>query len=100
MLIYFNEDFRDWEEFTGKDNPENPQFLSITTHLPSINWWHVAQSYLIVIFTKSSFFREAFRIFVSKLEKNTASSRKKHKIFPLLFSFFSDLNKGSDKIPM
>merc|ERR1711879_854950 len=63
----------------------------LTDEIKGIHWWHVAEIYLVSLFSKSSCFRQCFREFAERLEKNEKNYRKKHKILPLLFSFVSKL---------
>ena len=91
-----------WKLFYGKNVKDGDvsSFGSLIAPLERIGWSHIAQTYLIILFTKCNFFRDAFRSFTQKLEKNAGSSRKKHKIFPILFSFFSELASYKEKFPM
>ena len=99
MVIDFNKN--DWEIFYGKNEPgEVSKFGSLAIAVERICWWHIAQAYLIIILSKSSFFRSSFNSLVKRLEKNAASSRKKHKIFPILFSFFSGLFSSKEEYPL
>ena len=81
----------EWKALSGKDPPDGRIYTGLTTQIKQMRWWHVAEIYLISLFSWSSSFRQAFREFVKKLEKSNQSSRKKHKILPLLSSFVSKL---------
>ena len=88
-----------WKSFCSRNAPGEKLFTSLTKNVDVLEWYHAAEVFIASILSRSPSFRDAFRSFTEKLESGSSigsgerTSRqklKRHKIFPLVFSFLTE----------
>jgi len=99
-----------WAAFGGKNVDALDVFDGVSDSIELIEWYHVVEVFIASLLSKSGFFRDAFRSFVEKLESSSVpndkgararkSRIKRHKIFPLFYSFLTDLISDQEQIPI
>merc|ERR1712137_180304 len=107
LVEYLNNDITDgtfsadhWKYFAGKDKDVGwPSFTGLIGLMDNIQWWHIAESYLVSLLSKTVFFRDCLRKFLAKLNRTSGTARFRHKMFPLLTSFFNDLISSISMCP-